>query len=182
MSQVLLEDLKKRMEGSVSSVKREFSGLRAGRASVELLAPVSVDAYGSAMPLNQVGNVSVSSTRSLSVQVWDKGLVSAVEKGIRDAGLGLNPMSDGDVVRINLPELNEERRKELLKVARKYAEEGRVSVRNVRRDGMDKIKKDDDLSEDDVRRMGDQIQKLTDDAVKLIDETLESKEKDIMTV
>lgn len=181
----LMSDLKKRMEGSLEALGREFAGLRTGRANPELLAPVQVDAYGSMMPLNQVGNVTVSGARSISVQVWDKGLMAATEKAIRDADLGLNPMSDGDVIRINLPELNEERRKDLLKVAKKYAESGRVSVRNVRRDGMDKIKKmqkDGDISTDEERGLGEEIQKLTDVFVKKVDEALESKEKDIMTV
>ena len=178
----LLSDLKKRMDGAVAALKTEFSGLRAGRISGDLLAPIHVDAYGSLMPLSQVGSVSVSGTRSLTISVWDKGLISAVEKAIRDSDLGLNPMSDGDVVRINLPELNEDRRKELVKVARKYAENGRVSVRNVRRDGIDTVKKDDASSEDDVRRMSDRIQELTDAAVKEIDVLLTAKEQDIMAV
>lgn len=178
----LLADLKKRMDGAVVALQNEFGGLRAGRVSGDLLNPVMVDAYGSLMPLNQVGSVSVSGTRSLTISVWDKGLVSAVEKAIRESDLGLNPMSDGDVVRINLPELNEERRKELVKVARKYAESARVSIRNVRRDGIDTVKKDDETSEDDVRRMSDRIQELTDAAVKDVDAALASKEEDIMAV
>ena len=185
MSDNLMQDLKQRMEGAVTATQREFAGLRTGRANPELLAPIQVDAYGSMMPLNQVGNVSVSGNRGLSVQVWDKSLVAATEKAIRDADLGLNPMSDGDVIRINLPELNEERRKELIKVAKKYAENGRVAVRNVRRDGMDAVKKmqkDGEISTDEERLMGEEIQKLTDLHVKKVDEALDHKEKDIMTV
>ena len=178
----LLSDIEKRMEGAVVALKNEFAGLRAGRISGDLLNPVMVDAYGSLMPLNQVGTVSVSGTRSLTVSIWDKGLVSAVEKAIRESDLGLNPMSDGDVVRINLPELNEERRKELVKVARKYAENARVSIRNVRRDGIDTVKKSDESTEDDVRRMSDRIQELTDAAVKNVDGVLSEKESDIMAV
>ena len=185
MSDTLMQDLKQRMEGAISATQREFAGLRTGRANPELLSPVTVEAYGSPMPLAQVGTVSVSGNRALTVQVWDKGLVAATEKAIRDADLGLNPMSDGDVIRINLPELNEERRKELIKVAKKYAENGRVAVRNVRRDGMDSVKKmqkDGEISTDEERSMGEEIQKLTDLHVKKVDEALEHKEKDIMTV
>lgn len=181
----LMKDLESRMEGALEALGREFAGLRTGRANPELLAPVQVDAYGSLMPLTQVGNVTVSGARSISVQVWDKSLMSATEKAIRDSGLGLNPMSDGDVIRINLPELNEERRKDLAKVAKKYAENGRVSIRNVRRDGMDKIKKmqkDSEISTDDEKRASDDVQKLTDTYVKKVDDLLEAKEKDIFTV
>ena len=185
MIEAILSDLSNRMDGAVNALKTEFSGLSTGRASTDLLNPVVVDAYGSQMPLNQVGTVSISGTRSLSVQVWDAGLADATEKAIREAGLGLNPSSEGNVIRINLPELNEERRKDLIKVARKYAENGRVSIRNVRRDGMDKVKKaekDNLISEDDVRRYSDEIQKATDAAVKLVDDSLASKESDIMQV
>lgn len=181
----LMQDLKQRMEGAVTATGREFAGLRTGRANPELLSPVVVEAYGSPMPLNQVGTVSVSGNRGLAIQVWDKGLVAATEKAIRESDLGLNPMADGDVIRINLPELNEERRKELIKIAKKYAENGRVAVRNVRRDGMDSVKKmqkDGDISTDEERSLGEEIQKLTDLHVKKVDEALEHKEKDIMTV
>ena len=182
MIEAVISDLSKRMDGAVSALKTEFNGLRTGRASADLLAPVVVDAYGSKMPLNQVGTVSVSDTRSLSISVWDAGLVQATEKAIMESGLGLNPSSEGNTIRINLPELNEESRKDLIKVARKYAENARVSVRNVRRDGMDTIKKDEALSEDDSRNFGEQVQKVTDTAVKTIDESLASKEADIMQV
>lgn len=179
------QDLKRRMDGALDVLKKEFSGLRTGRASVNLLDTVMVDMYGSKMPLNQVGTVSVPEPRLLSVQVWDGDAVKKVEKAIRDAGLGLNPMPDGNNIRIPVPDLNEERRKELTKIAGKISENTRVSVRNVRRDGMDNIKKmekDGDISEDDLKRFSDEIQKLTDDVIKSIDSSLSDKEKDIMTV
>lgn len=185
MSSELMKDMSTRMEGAVSALNKEFSGLRTGRASADLLEPVMVEAYGGTSPLNQVGNVNVPSARRLTVQVWDKTLVPAVEKAIRESGLGLNPSSDGDTVSVNLPDLTEERRQELIKVARKYAESARVSVRNVRRDGMDSVKKmkgDNEITEDDQRRLEGEIQKVTDEKVSLIDSTLEKKEKDIMTV
>ena len=178
-------DLKRRMDGAVETLHKEFSGLRTGRASVNLLDPVVVDLYGSKMPLNQVGTISVPEPRLLSVQVWDTSAVRSVEKAIRDAGLGLNPMPDGNNIRIPIPDLNEERRQELTKVAGKYAESARVAVRNVRRDGMDSVKKmekDGDISEDDMKRLSDDVQKLTDDAIKQVDSMLADKEKDIMTV
>ncbi|PCJ01205.1 MAG: ribosome recycling factor [Alphaproteobacteria bacterium] len=179
------QDLKRRMDGALDVLKKEFSGLRTGRASVNLLDTVMVDMYGSKMPLNQVGTVSVPEPRLLSVQVWDGDAVKKVEKAIRDAGLGLNPMPDGNNIRIPVPDLNEERRKELTKIAGKIAENTRISVRNVRRDGMDSIKKmekNGDISEDDLKRFSDEIQKLTDDVIKSIDSSLSDKEKDIMTV
>ncbi len=178
-------DLKQRMQGALNNLKEEFNGLRAGRANVDLLAPVMVDAYGSDMPLNQVGTVGVGGPRSLTVQVWDKSMVAAVEKAITNSGLGLTPNVDGQNIRLNLPELNEERRTELVKLAKKYAEESRVAVRNVRRSGMDDIKKlegDSEMSEDDARRESDSVQKLTDEFIKQIDEALTGKEQDIMTV
>tara|TARA_B100000609_G_C17057216_1_gene352130 strand:- start:204 stop:752 length:549 start_codon:yes stop_codon:yes gene_type:complete len=180
-----MNELKKRMDGAVSALKTEFNGLRTGRASTDLLSAVTVEAYGSRMPLNQVGTVNVTDPRTLSVQVWDKGLVDAAEKAIREAGLGLNPSSDGNVIRVPMPELNEERRKELIKVARKYAEDSRVAVRNVRRDGMDEVKKlqkDGDISEDEAHRMSDDIQKLTDTVTKEVDSLLDKKEQDILQV
>lgn len=179
-----MSDLKQRMEGALAALKTDFNGLRTGRASPDLLTPVMVEAYGSAMPINQVGSVNVSDARSLTVSVWDKGLVAATEKAIRDAGLGLNPSVDGQVVRINMPELNEQRRQELVKLARKYAEESRVAIRNVRRDGMDAIKKDKDdgLGEDDAKREMEKVEKLTADMVAQVDALLASKEKDITTV
>lgn len=180
-----LSDLKRRMDGAVDNLQKEFAGLRTGRASVNLLDPVQVDAYGSKMPLNQVGTVGVPEARMLTVQVWDAGLVKATEKAIRDAGLGLNPQPEGSMIRIPIPDLNEERRQELTKVAGKYAENARISVRNVRRDGMDalkKMEKDNEISEDDQKRMSDDVQKLTDEKVQKIDKMLSDKEQDIMQV
>ena len=174
-------DLKRRMEGAIDNLQKEFSGLRTGRASVNLLDPVVVDVYGSKMPLNQVGTVNVPEPRMLSVQVWDAGNVKAVEKAIRDAGLGLNPMPEGNTIRIPIPDLTEERRADLKKVAGKYAEAARIAVRNVRKDGMDAIKSGDG-TEDDQKRDSDAVQKLTDDVIKRIDTLLSDKESDIMTV
>jgi ribosome recycling factor len=173
------------MDSSVDVLKKEFSGLRTGRASAALLDPVTVEAYGSAMPLSQCGTVGVPEPRMLTVQVWDKGLVKAVEKAIRDAGLGLNPAADGMLIRVPIPSLNEERRRELQKVAAKYAEQARVSVRNVRRDGMDSLKrlaKDGEISEDQIHKHEKDLQVLTDDAIKKLDEALAHKEKEIMQV
>ena len=178
-------DLKKKMEATVDALKKEFSGLRTGRASTSLLEPVHVDAYGSKMPLAQVGTIGVPEARMLTVQVWDGGLVQSVVKAIREADLGLNPSNDGNLIRIPLPDLSQERRQELVKVAGKYAETARIAIRNVRREGMDALKaqeKDGDISEDDHRRSSDQVQKLTDAHIKQIDEMLSSKEKDIMQV
>ncbi len=174
-------DIKRRMDGAVDALQKEFSGLRTGRASASLLDSVSVDVYGSKMPLNQVGTVSVPEPRLLVVQVWDANNAKAVEKGIMDAGLGLNPQAEGTIIRIPIPDLNEERRAELSKVAGKYAENARISVRNVRRDALDGIKKDNE-SEDDAKRLSDEVQKMTDETVKQVDELLSSKESDIMTV
>ncbi|MGH1403203.1 MAG: ribosome recycling factor [Alphaproteobacteria bacterium] len=178
-------DLKRRMDGAIDVLQKELSGLRTGRASASLLDPVVVDLYGSKMPLNQVGTISVPEPRMLSVQVWDASAVKAVEKAIRDGGLGLNPMPEGNNIRIPIPDLNEERRQELTKVAGKYAENARISVRNVRRDGMDSLKKMEkgsEITEDDLKRLSDEVQKLTDDSIKSIDTMLVDKEKDIMTV
>lgn len=175
-------DLEKRMNGAIENLKTEFSGLRTGRASVSMLEPVMVDVYGSKMPLNQVGTVGVPESRLLTVQVWDMNNAQAVDKAIRESGLGLNPQTEGGLIRVPIPELNEERRKELTKVAGQYAESARVAVRNVRRDGMDDIKKDKDLSEDDKKRESDEVQKLTDEKIKIIDEMQVAKDKDIMTV
>ncbi|MGH1376780.1 MAG: ribosome recycling factor [Alphaproteobacteria bacterium] len=179
------QDVKRRMDGAIDSLKKEFSGLRTGRASANLLDPVIVDMYGSKMPLNQVGTISVPEPRMLVVQVWDASAVKSVEKAIRDSGLGLNPMPEGNNIRIPVPDLNEERRQELTKIAGKYAENARISVRNVRRDGMDmlkKMEKANDISEDDHKKLSDEVQKMTDEAVKSIDTILSDKEKDIMTV
>lgn len=181
----LKKDLSRRMEGAVEVLHKEFTGLRTGRASVSLLEPVMVDAYGSSMPLNQVASVSVPESRMLSVQVWDKTMVKAVEKAIREAGLGLNPAADGTLVRVPIPALNEERRTELTKVAGKYAEQARISVRNVRRDGMDQLKKwekDGDISQDVLHSEEKEVQKLTDQVIAEIDEALSHKEQEIMQV
>ncbi len=175
-------DLTKRMDGAVNNLKTEFSGLRTGRASTSMLEPVQVDVYGSKMPLNQVATVSVPEPRLLTVSVWDAGNAQAVDKAIRESGLGLNPQMEGAMIRVPIPELNEERRKDLTKVAGQYAESTRVSIRNIRRDGMDDVKKDSDNSEDDKKRLSDEVQKLTDDYIKQVDDMLSDKEKDIMTV
>jgi ribosome recycling factor len=180
-----LSDLKSRMQKSVTSLKDELGGLRTGRASASLLEPVTVDAYGSRMPLNQVATVTVPEPRMLSVQVWDRGMANAVEKAIRDSGLGLNPMGEGQVIRVPLPELNEERRRELTKVAHNYAEQARVAVRHIRRDGMDALKKaekDGDMSQDDARVQSDLVQKATDASVAEIDTIVAAKEQEIMQV
>ncbi|HEX4369859.1 MAG TPA: ribosome recycling factor [Rhizomicrobium sp.] len=179
------DEMNRRMNGAVATLKSEFGGLRTGRASPALLDPVSVEAYGNMVPITQVGTVSAPEARMLTVQVWDKGLAKAVDKAIRDAGLGLNPQMDGQLLRIPLPELNEERRKELSKLASKYAEAARVAVRNVRRDGMEllkKLEKDHKIGQDDHRTKGDELQKLTDSHVKDIDTTLPTKEQEIMQV
>lgn len=175
-------DLTRRMDGALENLKGEFAGLRTGRASVSMLDPVVVDVYGSKMPLNQVGTVGVPEARLLTVQVWDMNNAKAVEKAIRESGLGLNPQAEGAMIRVPIPELNEERRKELGKVAGQYAESARVAIRNVRRDGMDDIKKNSEYSEDDKKRFSDEVQKLTDEKIKIIDDMLAAKEKDIMTV
>lgn len=180
-----LDDVERRMKGAVENLRHEFAGLRTGRASTALLEPITVDVYGATMPLNQVGTVSVPDARMLSVQVWDKGNVSAVEKAIRDSGLGLNPMVEGQLVRIPIPELTEERRTELSKVAHKYAEQTRIAIRNVRRHGMDELKraeKDGHMSEDEHRIWSDEIQSATDKLIAEVDSTLESKESEIMQV
>ena len=173
------------MDGAITALHTELQGLRTGRASTHLLETVQVSAYGSMMPINQVGSVSVMDARMLAVNVWDKGLVSAADKAVREAGLGLNPVVDGQTLRIPIPPLNEERRTELTKVAGKYAESARIAVRNVRRDGMDalkKMEKDGDISEDESRGLSDEVQKLTDQFIKQVDETLKAKEAEIMQV
>ena len=186
MSEMIdLKDLERRMEGAVDVLKTEFAGLRTGRASAGLLEPVTVEAYGSHMPLNQVGTVSVPEPRMLSVQVWDATLAGAVEKAIRNSGLGLNPMAEGAVIRIPIPELTEDRRRDLTKVAHSYAEQARVAVRNLRRDGMDtlkKMEKDGSISEDEHRQQAEKVQELTDKQIKIIDELLSHKDADIMQV
>lgn len=181
----LKQDLTRRMDGALETLKKEFSGLRTGRASPALLEPVRVEAYGNNTPLNQVANVSVAGPGLLSVQVWDKSVVKAVEAAIRDANLGLNPQTEGQVIRVPLPPLTEQRRNELVKAAHKYAEGMRVSVRGVRRDGMEQIKaseKKHEVSEDEGKRWHDEVQKLTDQYIKRIDEFLVEKEKEIRTV
>ncbi len=185
MAQSQLNDLKRRMDGAIEALRRDFAGLRTGRASVHLLEPIMVKAYGSEMPLPQVGTISVPEPRMITVQVWDRSLVSAVEKAIRDSGLGLNPASEGQLVRVPIPELSQERRIEMSKIAHKYAEQARIAVRNVRRDGMDLLKrleKDGEISKDEHRARADEVQKLTDDHIRRIDELLAQKEKEIMQV
>jgi ribosome recycling factor len=179
------KDIKRRMDGALDALKREFSGLRTGRASPALLDHVVVEAYGAKMPLNQVASVNVPEPRLLTVQVWDAANVKPTEKAIQDAELGLNPQTEGNTIRVPIPELSEERRGEMTKVAAKYAEQARVAVRNVRRDGMDSLKrmeKDGDISQDEQRLRGEDIQKLTDAHIKMVDELLEAKEQEIMQV
>ena len=180
-----LADIKRRMQASIQSLRHELGGLRTGRASASLLEPIQVDAYGSHMPLAQVATISVPEPRMLSVQVWDRTMVSAVEKAIRDSNLGLNPNTEGQTLRIRIPELNEQRRKELVKVAHKYTEDARVAVRHIRRDGLDTLKKmlkDKTISEDDEKRHEGEVQKATDQAIVEIDQVLAGKEKEIMQV
>ena len=180
-----LEDLERRMDGAVGAAQREFASLRTGRASAQLLDNVTVDAYGAQTPLNQVASVSVPEARMLSVQVWDKSQVEAADKAIRNAGLGLNPVMDGQTLRIPIPPLNEERRAEIAKRAGGYAEDARVAVRNVRRDGMDALKKAQkagDISEDEQKALSEQVQKLTDQHIQRIDDALKAKEEEIMRV
>ena len=179
------EDVKRRMKGAVATLKTEFAGLRTGRANTAILDPVHVPAYGNPMPVNQLGTVSAPEPRLLTVQVWDRSLVKAVDKAIRDAGLGLNPQMDGQLLRIPIPELNEERRRELAKLAAKYAEAARVAVRNVRRDGMEllkKLDKDGQMSEDDHHKNSAKVQELTDKLIKEIDQSLTTKEAEIKQV
>ncbi len=180
-----INDLKRRMEGARDALKHELGGLRTGRAAISMVEPVQVEAYGSHMPLNQVATVSVPEPRLISVQVWDKSMVKAVETAIVNSNLGLSPSTEGQVIRLRIPELNEERRKELVKVAHKYAEAARVAVRHVRRDGLDivkKLEKDHKISEDDQERASAEIQKVTDAAIADIDKLLGTKEKEILTV
>ncbi len=180
-----VEDLRRRMDGALASLKTEFVGLRTGRASAGMLEPVMVDAYGSSMPLNQVATISVPEPRMLVVQVWDRGMAGAVDKAIRNSGLGLNPITEGQVIRVPVPELSEQRRVELGKVAARYAEQARVAVRNVRRDGMEHLKKrekDGDLGQDEHKRLSERVQKLTDEMIHKVDETLAAKEREIMQI
>ena len=179
------EDTLLRMEKSLDSLKADFGGLRAGRAHASLLDGILVDAYGSMTPLSQVGTISVPDARTLSVSVWDKSLAKSVEKALRESDLGLNPASDGQLIRIPIPPLSEERRKELSKIAGKYSEQCKIAIRNIRRDAMDevkKLKKDSLISEDEEKKYNNDIQKWTDDAIKKVDDQLSNKEKDIMQV
>jgi ribosome recycling factor len=180
-----INELKRRMQGAIQSLKQELGGLRTGRASASLLDPIQVEAYGSHMPLNQLATVSVPEPRLISVQVWDRSMVHAVEKAIAGSQLGLTPSTEGQVLRLRIPELNEDRRRELVKVAHKYVEAAKVAVRHVRRDGLDVLKKllkDHQMSEDDEKRSADQVQKLTDETISEIDKMLAGKEKEILTV
>src|SRR5271167_1605178 len=168
-----LKDLRRRMDGAIEVLRKEFGGLRTGRASASLLEPVTVSAYGGTVPLNQLANVSVPEPRMITVQVWDRAMVKAVDKAIREAGLGLNPQTEGQVIRVPIPDLNEERRRELTRVAAKYAEDAKVSVRNVRRDGLDPLKKkekDGDITQDQHRKLQHDVQALTDQVIKHIDD------------
>jgi ribosome recycling factor len=181
----LLKDLRRRMDGAIEVLRKEFGGLRTGRASASLLEPVVVAAYGGTVPLNQVASVNVPEPRMISVQVWDRNVVKAVDKAIREAGLGLNPQTEGQVIRVPIPELNEERRRELTRVAAKYAEDARVAVRKVRQHGMEalrRLEKNSEISQDEHRKLEKDIQHLTDDHIKRIDETLAQKDKEILQV
>ncbi len=185
MAELDLKDINRRMDGALEALRREFAGLRTGRASASLLEPVTVNAYGTKMPLNQVANIGVPESRLLTVQVWDKNLVKQVERGILEADLGLNPQTDGQLIRIPIPDLNEERRHELTRIAGKYGEQARVAVRNVRRDGMDTLKrmeKAGDISEDDHHGQAKDLQQMTDDHIGRIDQALAAKEQEIMQV
>ena len=178
------DDLERRMEGAMHALKHEFGTLRTGRASASMVEPIMVDAYGSLVPVNQVGTINVPEPRMVTINVWDKGLISKVEKAIRDSGLGINPQTNGPIIMLPIPELNEQRRRELTKVAAQYAEHARVAVRNLRRDGMDQIKKAkaNGLSEDDVKFWEDEVQDMTDKFIKAVDQTLEAKQAEIMQV
>lgn len=185
MADTDLADIKRRMTGAVDSFKKELAGLRTGRASTHLLEPVMVEVYGNKLPLNQVGTIGVPEPRLITVQVWDRGSVKATEKAIRDSGLGLNPQTEGQTIRVPIPDLSQERRAELAKVAHKYAEHARVAVRNVRRDGMEALKKAEkkgDISEDELKSRSEKVQTATDQHIKMVDEALAVKEKEIMQV
>jgi ribosome recycling factor len=181
----MLKDLRRRMDGALEVLRKEFGGLRSGRASASLLEPITVSAYGGAMPLNQLATVSVPEPRLISVQVWDRGMVKAVDKAIRESGLGLNPQTEGQVIRVPIPDLNEERRRELTRVTAKYAEQARVSVRNIRRDGIEMLRrreKEAEISQDQQRKVQQDVQHLTDDYIRRIDEALAQKDREIMQV
>ena len=179
-----LDDLKRRMEGAMGSLKTEFISLRTGRAAASMLDPIHVDAYGSSTPINQLGTVNVPEPRMLTINIWDKAMVGKAEKAIRESGLGINPVVDGTIIRLPIPELNEERRRELTKVAAQYAEHARVAIRNVRRDGMDQLKKAkaNGMSEDDHKIWSEEVQELTDRQIAAVDAALEAKQQEIMQV
>ena len=179
-----LDDLERRMDGAMTALRLEFQSLRTGRASATMVEPVNVDAYGAMTPINQIGTVNVPEPRMVTINIWDKALVGKAEKAIRESGLGINPVVDGTIIRLPIPELNEERRRELTKVAAQYAESARVAVRNVRRDGMEQLKKlkSGGMSEDDHKLWTQEVQDLTDDHIKKIDAALESKQEEIMQV
>jgi ribosome recycling factor len=183
-TEIDIDDIERRMDGALNALRQEFASLRTGRASANMLDPVHVEAYGTNMPINQVATVNVPEPRMISVNVWDKTMVSKVEKAIRSSGLGMNPIVDGQTLRLPIPELNEERRRELTKVAGQYAEQARVAIRNVRRDGMDQIKKGkaNHMPEDEQRMYHDEIQRMTDDHIKKVDDALEAKQEEIMQV
>ena len=179
-----LDAIQRRMDGAMNALKTEFASLRTGRASASMLEPIQVEAYGQMTPINQLGTVNVPEPRMVVINVWDKGMIGKVEKAIRESGLGINPVTDGPLIRLPIPELNEQRRKELTKVAAQYAESCKVSIRNVRRDGMDQIKKAKaaGMSEDDQKMWSDEVQELTDKAIAQVDKVLESKQAEIMQV
>jgi ribosome recycling factor len=182
---VLLKDLRRRMDGALEVLRKEFGGLRTGRASASLLEPIMVNAYGNTVPLNQVASINVPEPRMITVQVWDRGVVKAVDKAIRESGLDLNPQTEGQTIRVPIPDLNEERRRNLTRVAAKYAEDARVSVRNVRRDGIEtlrRLEKESELSQDEHRKQQREVQHLTDDYISRIDEALTQKDREILQV
>lgn len=181
-TEIDIDALEKRMDGALASLKTEFLSLRTGRASASMLDPVHVDAYGSSMPINQCGTINVPEPRMITINVWDRALIGAVEKALRSSGLGINPVVDGPIIRLPIPELNEERRRELAKLAGQYAEHARVAVRNVRRDGMDQVRKAKGMSEDDQKFWSDEIQSLTDAVIARIDTALAAKQEEIMQV
>jgi ribosome recycling factor len=178
------DDLTRRMDGAMTALRHEFASLRTGRASATMLEPVHVDAYGQQTPINQLGTVNVPEPRMVTINVWDKSMVAKVEKAIRDSGLGINPQTDGTIIRLPIPELNEERRRELSKVAAQYAENARVAIRNIRRDGMETLKraKAEGLGEDEHKIWHDEVQELTDTYIKAVDSALETKQEEIMQV
>ena len=183
-TEIDLDAIQRRMDGAMTSLKTEFASLRTGRASAAIVEPIQVDAYGQMTPINQLGTVNVPEPRMVVINVWDKGMISKVERAIRDSGIGINPIVDGPLIRLPIPELNEERRRELTKVAAQYAEQAKIAIRNVRRDGMDQIKKAkaSGMSEDDQKMWSDEVQELTDKAIAAVDRVLETKQAEIMQV